>query len=601
VLQIAFLTVGLLLAYQLVVTLLRPVWIGPVTDWLQALVAWSGLLVVVLVSLWFTRTVPRQSRSLWWVSAGLLSYAVARTLWLMEDQFLFPHQVSYPSWSDLFFLLQYPCYVLALLLLPRVRPRLQQTLVVLDASLLLGAALALSWYFLLAPIYQSSHESGLAKLVNLSYPVGDLAIFFSLTLIWLRYREYESQRPVLALLLVAIPCLLVADSWNALLLLNTSSYRTGSPPDLFWLVFYLLLPLAGLVRFRLTQRELAGVGARPSSQQPADLRRQDLIAGLRVTSPVAAAWLAGTVLIIRADLMSTLHPLVPPLIALGLLGLALVRQGLTAVENARLRREREDALRESTAQMETFLSVAGHELKNPLASLKLSLQLAVRRLRQLSQREPETASGLEPVLENVARAERQEHRVDRLVDELLDASRIQAGKLELHLEPTDLVAIVSEVVEEQSQLSPLRTLCFECPRELHAPVLADADRIGEVVTNYLTNALKYSSAETPVEVGVQVETQQAKVWVRDHGPGLSPEEQERIWERFYRTCGIEVQSGTGVGLGLGLHISRIIIEQHHGQVGVQSAPGKGSTFWFSLPLTTREQSLPRSQADAPES
>jgi len=250
--------------------------------------------------------------------------------------------------------------------------------------------------------------------------------------------------------------------------------------------------------------------------------------------------------------------------------------------------------------METFLGVAGHELKNPLASMKLSLQLAVRRLRQLSQREPETAPSLEPVLETVARAERQEHRVDRLVDELLDASRIQAGKLDLHLEPTDLVAMVCEVVEEQRQLNPQRTLYFECPRELHAPVLADADRIGEVVTNYLTNALKYSSAETPVEVGVEIETWQARAWVRDHGPGLSPEEQERIWERFYRTEGIEVQSGTGVGLGLGLHISQIIIEQHHGQVGVQSAPGEGSTFWFSLPLMTREQPLPRSQADAPE-
>jgi signal transduction histidine kinase len=99
-----------------------------------------------------------------------------------------------------------------------------------------------------------------------------------------------------------------------------------------------------------------------------------------------------------------------------------------------------------------------------------------------------------------------------------------------------------------------------------------------------------------------VETEQARVWVHDHGPGLTPEEQERIWQRFYRVEGIEVQSGTGVGLGLGLHIAQIIIELHHGQVGVQSAPGHGSTFWFSLPLTTtREQSLPRSQADAPGS
>jgi signal transduction histidine kinase len=601
VLQVAFLTVGLLLAYQLVVTLLQPVWIGPVTDWLQALVAWSGLLVAVLLSLWFTRMGNLIAHTWWWVTVGLFSYALARTLWLVQDQFLFPHHASSPSWPDIFFVLQYPCYVMAVLLIPRVRPRLQQTLVVLDACLLLGAALALSWYFLLAPIYQSSHESGLAKLVNLGYPVGDLALLFSLMLIWLRYREYEAKLPALTLLLLAFPCLLVADSWNALLLLNTSSYQAGSPPDFFWLVFYLLLPLAGLVRFRLTQQALAEGTARHISQQPADLQRQDLIAGLRVTSPVAAAWLAGIVLIIRADLTHMHHIVVPALIALGLLGLALVRQGLTAVEVARMRREREDALRATTAQMETFVGVAGHELKNPLASVKLSLQLVARRLRQMSQREPETAPSLEPVLETVARAERQEHRVDRLVDELLDASRIQSGKLELHLKPTDLVAIVCEVMEEQSQLNPLRILRFECPKDLHAPVLADADRIGEVVTNYLTNALKYSPPGSPVQLGVEVETGKARVWVRDHGPGLSPEEQERIWERFYQAGGIDVQSGTGVGLGLGLHISQIIVELHHGQVGVQSAPGQGSTFWFSLPLTTQEQPVPRSQADAPES
>jgi signal transduction histidine kinase len=72
--------------------------------------------------------------------------------------------------------------------------------------------------------------------------------------------------------------------------------------------------------------------------------------------------------------------------------------------------------------------------------------------------------------------------------------------------------------------------------------------------------------------------------VRDHGPGLPQEEQDLIWERFHRVKGVEVQSGAGVGLGLGLHISRMIVERHHGQVGVDSAPGQGSTFWFTLPL-----------------
>lgn len=151
VLRIAFLAVGLLLVYQLAVTLLQPAWIGPVTDWLQMLVAWSGLTVAVLLSRWFTRHSQLIARSWWWVCAGLLSYAVSRTLWLVENQFLSPRQVPNPSWLDLFVSLQYPCYLLALLLVPRVRPSIRRALLVLDGCLLLGAAFALSWYFLLGP------------------------------------------------------------------------------------------------------------------------------------------------------------------------------------------------------------------------------------------------------------------------------------------------------------------------------------------------------------------------------------------------------------------------------------------------------------------
>ncbi len=126
---------------------------------------------------------------------------------------------------------------------------------------------------------------------------------------------------------------------------------------------------------------------------------------------------------------------------------------------------------------------------------------------------------------------------------------------------------------------------------LHVPegpvfVSADAERIGQVVTNYLTNALKYSREDRPVEVGVEEEWQQGRVWVHDQGPGIPPEAQESLWERFQRVPGIEVQSGSGIGLGLGLYISKTIIEHHQGQVGVQSSRGQGSTFWFALPQPT---------------
>jgi signal transduction histidine kinase len=117
-------------------------------------------------------------------------------------------------------------------------------------------------------------------------------------------------------------------------------------------------------------------------------------------------------------------------------------------------------------------------------------------------------------------------------------------------------------------------------------VCADAGRIEQVVTNYLTNALKYSQEDRPVAVGLQVGGDAARLWVRDQGVGVPVADQASIWERFHRAAGVTVQSGSDVGIGLGLHISKTIVEQHGGAVGVESTPSQGSTFWFTLPLAT---------------
>ena len=119
-------------------------------------------------------------------------------------------------------------------------------------------------------------------------------------------------------------------------------------------------------------------------------------------------------------------------------------------DHERLRWEREVTLREATAQMETFLGIAGHELKSPLASMRLGLHLAEQRIRRLLQREQVGATDVAPLLEPVAQAERQEERLDQLVNDLVDVARVQAGKLDLHLAPTHLAAVARQAVEEQS-------------------------------------------------------------------------------------------------------------------------------------------------------
>lgn len=265
-------------------------------------------------------------------------------------------------------------------------------------------------------------------------------------------------------------------------------------------------------------------------------------------------------------------------------------------------------------RMDEFISIASHELRNPITTIRGLLQLAQWRLRTLLQQQtqplPETPTTNTPttnilnteadanasligtlttIQDLLARAEQQVMVQNRLVGDLLDSTRVQANRLELNLAPCDLVPLVRQVVEDQRHNTATRCISLQLPpgRE-DVTVVADIDRINQVLTNYLTNALKYSSEEQPVSASLNVDEQahEARVSVTDHGPGLSPQEQERIWERFYRAPSVTPQRGAPSGLGLGLHICRALIQQHGGRVGVTSKQGEGSTFWFTLPLAT---------------
>jgi signal transduction histidine kinase len=188
---------------------------------------------------------------------------------------------------------------------------------------------------------------------------------------------------------------------------------------------------------------------------------------------------------------------------------------------------------------------------------------------------------LEPLL---ARLAGQTTRLTRLVDDVLDISRIQAGRLEIRRVRCELGALVREVVQIVQEGASDRVIAL-APLPLE-PVWVEADpaRLAQVVENYLTNALKYAPAERPVRVGLERDEGHARVWVQDQGVGIEAAEQAHIWERFYRVEGVRHQAGSGIGLGLGLYISRTIVERQGGAVGVASSPGHGSTFWFTLPL-----------------
>ena len=247
---------------------------------------------------------------------------------------------------------------------------------------------------------------------------------------------------------------------------------------------------------------------------------------------------------------------------------------------------RELALQQANVHMHTFLGIAGHELRTPMTSIKANIQLAERSVRALlaGAVTPEIAARLTRVDGLLSGADRQIERLNRLIGDLLDVTRIEAGKLNLQLVAGDLAAVVREAIVAQRLLWPRRDITLHVADDVPDHLLFDAHRVEQVVTNYLTNALKYAPADSPVVVAMTRHGADVRVAVTDQGPGIPAEELNQLWDLFHQVEGIPQQNGSSIGLGLGLYICATLIARHGGQVGVTSVVGQGATFWFTLPI-----------------
>ena len=217
-----------------------------------------------------------------------------------------------------------------------------------------------------------------------------------------------------------------------------------------------------------------------------------------------------------------------------------------------------------------FLSVAAHELRNPLTSLHGNLQLLLRRVQKEPERDDE-AVRLGAILT-------QSDRLARLVARLLDVSRAEMGRLDLEPSAADAVALVRRVADGASGLSSVHRLVTETPDRL--PVVWDEMRIEQVLANLLGNAVRHAAAGEVRVLLDEPEPGRVRLAVRDQGPGIPETAKGRLFERYYR--GGEA-AGTGNGLGLGLYISRMIARAHGGDIAVDDAPGGGTVFTVSLP------------------
>src|SRR6266699_2602984 len=255
---------------------------------------------------------------------------------------------------------------------------------------------------------------------------------------------------------------------------------------------------------------------------------------------------------------------------------------VSAVEITEQARAREEVERLNQLKDE-FLSLASHELRTPLTAILGNIELLQRKLKRQANTGsvPDQKQDSAQDVQTLNRIIHQIHRLTNLIDEMLDITRISGNVLELFKqEHVDIVALVRRVVEQYTSIETH-------PLKLEADDQAitgnwDEGRLEQVLNNLLTNALKYSGPETPVVVGIERQANEVIVSVRDQGPGISPEDQSRIFDRFYRVQ----KTGSSIveGLGLGLYIAHQIIVQQGGRMWLESKSGEGSTFYFSLPL-----------------
>jgi signal transduction histidine kinase len=267
----------------------------------------------------------------------------------------------------------------------------------------------------------------------------------------------------------------------------------------------------------------------------------------------------------------------------------LVERAALAVENAKLYTEQVEARRkvEDLSRLkDEFLSIASHELRTPVTSIKGYTQLAKTLIRE---------NDLATSEEYLDIAIDQVDRMSRLILELLDVSRIETGRLEIRREPIRWATFVRDVVHRHHTAVSDRRFHLNVPDE-SSTVNGDRDRLEQVLGNLLENAVKYSPDGSEIFVSVDDRNDQVVTSVCDRGIGIPADELAQVFERFHR--GRLVSSTNYGGLGLGLYITKQIIERHGGSIWVESKEGSGTTFYFSLPTAAANVATEPTQAVA---
>jgi signal transduction histidine kinase len=516
----------------------------------QAMALSAG--ITVLAGIWVHRP---SNRAPWYLFAGgLLLWSAGDGYWNSYQWFL-GKEAPYPSPADVFYLAAYPLLAAGVLTLMRGWGRAQLR-DILDAAIVSVSAAVVIWVLLIGPLARGSTLSALGTGASVGTTVGDVLLLAALAQLAMRRRKSNLALRWIGL---SIGLTLVSDYVYAYLNLN-STYTSGMLIDAGWLVGYTLFGAAAL------HPSMKSIGALPAAAPTLSRLR---LAGLGVVllAPPVALMVQST----ESAPTDTLE------IGIG----ATLTVLLVAWRVWLLSRERERAQAELTRQNDRLLeldrmkdeliALVSHELRTPLTSIVGYLELIAEGGGELSAEQRK----------HLAVAERNAQRLIHLVSDLLLAAQVRAGRLSLQTDELNVAALAEESVASAKPLAQERDIRLSYRSRGDARLVADSNRLAQVIDNLLSNALKFTPEGGSVDVSVRAELGSIVIEVSDTGIGIAEAEQSKLFTPFFRADSAVEHSIAGTGLGLS--IVKGIVEAHGGTITLSSRVPDGSTFRVDLP------------------
>jgi signal transduction histidine kinase len=538
-------------------------WDSPGQSILYDLIGASSAVAVVVGT---RRHRPSLAVAWYLFAGGLMAFAVGDILFNLYA-WVWHRDPPIPSVADVFYLAGYPLLAGGLVLLVlRMLPKDRREGLI-DAALLTVAFGICHWVFVMQPLLTGSGD-WVGQLVALSYPAMDILLLAALVFLALTpARRTVSYRYLTASLILLI---LVDEVYSS----SPGTFSGTSLLDAGWLLSYVLWGTAALS---------------PSMRSLSDAKRAagPHLGHMRLLTLWIAVAAVPVILVVERLVGRRIDAIALAIASAALSGLVLVRLAGLVRSLDRVRREERAAraeaqsaqrqlvlqnqqLREADRLKDEFVALISHDLRTPLTSIMGYLEL-VRDDDNLTKEQ----EGF------LAVADRNADRLLRLINDLLFVARFEAGQLELQPTELDLGAVVRQSVQESGPRAAAGGVQLTCEASDVSSVEADRGRMFQLVENLVSNAIKFTPAGGDVRVSVRPVNGVVRLEVADTGIGIASEEQERLFERFFRASTAAEHQIPGTGLGL--YITRAIVEAHGGSIGVRSDPGEGTSFRVELP------------------